>query len=95
MRAMNEMERLEAAEKARLARMADAGVIDEYIASLKSSVPRDGDAAHRMGFKKSANPFDDGDARHAAWEDDWEFRHAHALPSAADAPGGRLRPTRD
>ncbi len=94
MTTMNEMERLEAAEKA-LARIADAGVIDENIASLKPAVPRDRDAAHRMGFKKSTNPFRDGDARRATWDDDWEFRHAHALPSAADAPGGRLRPTRD
>lgn len=92
---MSDMEKLYLAEKARLARMAGAGAIGDYIASIGSAVPRDGDVAHRNGFKKSSNPFENGDPRRTVWDDDWEFRHEHALPSAADAPGGRLRPTRD
>lgn len=91
----NDMKRLDEQERARLARMADAGTMSDYIASLASPVPSDGDVAHRRGFAKSANPFPLDDPRRAAWDDDSEFRRAHALPSAADAPSGRLRPTRD
>lgn len=61
---------------------------------IDARVPHDGDVAHRQGVPKSRNPFAADDPRRATWDDDWEFRHSHALPSAADAPGGRLRPRR-
>lgn len=64
---------------------------------VKPLVPRDGDAAHRAGFRLEDNPFkkDGVDSnRHLNWVDDWKFRHDHCGRSAPDAPGGRLDPAR-
>jgi len=57
-----------------------------------SGAPHDGDTAHRRGWALSDNPWPTGTAGHRNWVDDWRFRHLQTA-CAADAPGGRLRPT--
>lgn len=42
--------------------------------STHAFVPRDGDAAHRRGFRADENPFTPGTGLHAIWDDDWHFR---------------------
>ena len=56
-------------------------------------VPFNGDQAHRLGFCLLDNPWADHEPGWKRWVDDWRFRHKHALPTAPDAEGGRLRPT--
>lgn len=61
--------------------------------SQNNSVPFDGDIAHRRGFALVDNPWPEHDPNHKEWASDWRFRHKHALRDAADAEGGRLRPS--
>ncbi|HQT86779.1 hypothetical protein, partial [Acidiphilium rubrum] len=42
--------------------------------SDRNIVPRDGDIAHRRGFRANENPFMPGTNLHASWNDDWQFR---------------------
>lgn len=57
-------------------------------------VPYDGDVAHRKGFALIDNPYPDHTREYSSWRSDWLFRHEHAPHGAADAEGGRLRPTK-
>jgi hypothetical protein len=50
-------------------------------------VPRDGDIAHRRGFRADENPFMPGTNLHAIWNDDWHFREQSInAPIASAAP---------
>ncbi|MDD2878349.1 MAG: hypothetical protein PHT60_13945 [Acidiphilium sp.] len=42
--------------------------------STHAIVPRDGDVAHRRGFRAHENPFTPGTDLHTIWDDDWHFR---------------------
>jgi hypothetical protein len=55
--------------------------------STHAIVPRDGDVAHRRGFRADENPFMPGTDLHAIWNDDWHFRERSINgPIASGAP---------
>jgi hypothetical protein len=55
--------------------------------STHALVPRDGDVAHRRGFRADENPFMPGTDLHTIWNDDWHFRERSINgPIASGAP---------
>lgn len=56
-------------------------------------VPRDGDIAHRRGYRRDENPFTPGSGFHANWDDDWVFRDrcVNARPQPTPS-GGKDKP---
>ncbi|MGC9272238.1 hypothetical protein [Acidiphilium sp.] len=52
--------------------------------STHAVVPRDGDVAHRRGFRAHENPFKPGTDLHANWDDDWRFRDRSVNGGSAD-----------
>lgn len=60
----------------------DADLDQKPVNTATSIVPRDGDIAHRRGFKRTENPFVPGSGLHNLWDDDWRFRDNHVRGSA-------------
>lgn len=53
--------------------------------SAHAIVPRDGDTAHRRGFRADENPFTPGTGLHTIWDDDWHFRERSVHGRSTDS----------
>ncbi len=62
--------------------------------STHAVVPRDGDVAHRRGFRAHENPFKPGTDLHANWDDDWLFRDRSVNGGSADDTVARIAAVR-
>jgi hypothetical protein len=54
-------------------------------------IPRDGDIAHRRGYRRDQNPFAPDTDLHAIWDEDWTFREASVSRRIATVPKSDLK----